>query len=57
MLSEQFQQELIRLEKEFKELFRTAAPMLFQCVKIDFLGDSQRDWLNCVLACVTALIT
>ena len=37
MLSEQFQQELIRLEKEFKELFRTADTILFQCVKIDFL--------------------
>ena len=41
MSPEQFQQELIRLEKEFKELFRTAASMLFQRVKIDFLGDSQ----------------
>ncbi len=36
MSPEQFQQELNRLEKEFKELFRTAASMLFQCVKIDF---------------------
>jgi len=57
MSPKQFQQELNRLEKEFKKSFRTAVPMLFQCVKIDFLGDSQRDWLNCVLACVTALIT
>ena len=36
MFPEQFQQELICLEKEFKELFRTAASMLFQRVKIDF---------------------
>ena len=36
MFPEQFQQELNRLEKEFKELFNPVVSTLFQCVKIDF---------------------
>ena len=45
------------MKKNLKSYSEPWILMLFQCVKIDFLGDSQRDWLNRVLACVTALIT